>query len=134
MRVVLDTNIFVSMALGGRVARIHDAWKAKRFVLIASDAILSEYVGVLSRPQLHLTAEIVSLIVARVHRQGEFVIPAESIHTVAADPSDDKFLEGALAGQADCIVSGDSHLLDLGAFRGIPILTAREFIERLESG
>jgi putative PIN family toxin of toxin-antitoxin system len=133
MRVVLDTNVFVSMTLGGQVGLINDAWKADQFTLVMSDAILSEYLDVLSRPKLHLTAEAVSVVIARVERKAEFVSPTETIHAVEADPTDNKFLEAALAGQAIYVVSGDSHLLQLKSFRGISILTAREFIERLEN-
>jgi predicted nucleic acid-binding protein len=74
-----------------------------------------------------------STVIARVERKAEFVSPTESVHAVEADPSDNKFLEAALAGQAVCVVSGDSHLLQLKSFRGISIFTAREFIERLEN-
>lgn len=133
MRVVLDTNVFVSMTLGGHVGLINDAWKADQFTLVMSDAILSEYLDVLSRPKLHLTAEAVSVVIARVERKAEFVSPTETLHAVEADPTDNKFLEAALAGQAIYVVSGDSHLLQLKSFRGISILTAREFIERLEN-
>jgi len=133
MRVVLDTNVFVSMTLGGHIGKINDAWKADQFTLVVSDAILSEYLDVLSRPKLHLTAEVVSVVIARVERKAEFVSPTESVQAVEADPSDNKFLEAALAGQAVCVVSGDSHLLQLKSFHGISIFTAREFIERLEN-
>lgn len=44
------------------------------------------------------------------------------------DPKDDKFLELALSGQADCLVTGDKDLLVLNPFRGIPILTPRAFL------
>src|SRR5712691_8924090 len=98
MRVVLDTNVFVSMTLGGQVGKINDAWKSDKFTLIVSDAILSEYLDVLSRPKLHLTAETVSVIVTRVQRKSEFVTPLDSVQAVDADPSDNKFLEAALAG------------------------------------
>lgn len=111
MRVVLDTNVFVSMALGGTVGRINDAWKAGAFTLVVSDAIVSEYLDVLQRPKLHLTADIVSVLLARVQRKAEFVESTESVHAVEADPTDNKFLEAALAGQAIYVVSGDSHLL-----------------------
>ena len=47
------------------------------------------------------------------------------------DPTDNKFLDAALAASADYVVSGDAHILDLESFRGIPILTARKFIDRL---
>jgi len=63
----------------------------------------------------------------------EFVTPLEAIDAVEADSSDNKFLEAALEGQAVSIVSGDSHLLDLKTFRGISILSAREFIAQLDS-
>ena len=58
--------------------------------------------------------------------------PVEEIHA-CRDPKDDKFLEVAWAGQARCIVSGDKDLLDLGDFRGIPIMTAVAFLETTES-
>ena len=50
-----------------------------------------------------------------------------------ADPDDDKFIESALIGHADVIVSGDHHLLDLSAVEGVPILTPRQFLQRLSN-
>ena len=47
---------------------------------------------------------------------------------VCRDPNDDKFLELALSGGADCIVSGDKDLLVLHPFRGVPIVTPRDFV------
>ncbi|NUN98783.1 MAG: PIN domain-containing protein [Candidatus Omnitrophica bacterium] len=54
--------------------------------------------------------------------------------TVLADPDDDMILATALAAKADVIVSGDRHLLDLHSFEGIPILSPRTFLDRIESG
>ena len=119
------------MVLGGQVGKINDAWKEGRFTLVVSEDIISEYLDVLSRPKLHLTADLVSTILAHVQRKAETVTPTESIDAVAVDPSDNKFLETAAAAKVDCIVSGDNHLLNLRSFRGIPILTARDFIERV---
>jgi uncharacterized protein len=133
MRVVLDISVFVSMVLGGYVGKINDIWKAGRFTLILSDAILSEYLDVLSRPKLHLTNETVSVVMARLHRQAEFVTPTEPVHAIVSDSADNKFLEAALQGKANYVVSGDNHLLELKTFRRIPILTAREFIEQMET-
>jgi putative PIN family toxin of toxin-antitoxin system len=48
--------------------------------------------------------------------------------TECRDPRDNKFLELAVCGRADCIVSGDDDLLDLNLFREIPIITPREFL------
>lgn len=70
-----------------------------------------------------------SLLVSKA----EFVTPTETIKVVQADPSDDKFLEAAIEGKANYIISGDNHLLDLKNFHEIPIITAREFIDMLST-
>ena len=52
---------------------------------------------------------------------------------VLADTSDNKFIEAAITGKTDYIVSGDKHLLEFKEYKSIPIITAREFIEVLET-
>jgi uncharacterized protein len=132
-RVVLDTNIFVSMALGGYVGKINDEWRAGKFILVVSEDIVSEYLEVLQRPKLHLKSRTIAAIVNRVYRKAEFVTPEEKIFVVLADTSDNKFLEAAISGKTDYIVSGDKHLLELKEYESILIITAREFIDFLES-
>jgi len=132
MRVVLDTNIFISAVLGGRLGVIVDEWRAKRFTLIVSEAIVHEYLDVIQRPKFKISAEEIADVIDYLLKTVEFVTPLEAITAIEADPSDNKFLEAALEGQAVYIVSGDNHLLDLKTFRGILILTAREFIERMQ--
>ena len=131
MRVVLDTNVFVSMVLGGQVGKINEHWRADKFKLVVSDDIVSEYLDVLSRPKLHLTADVVSTVLGRVQRKAEFVTPTKKFLAVKADPADNKFVDAAVAAKADYVISGDAHLLDLKSFRAIPILTARTFIDLL---
>ena len=60
--------------------------------------------------------------------------PPEPLGVVSADPSDDVFLACALVAGADCVISGDTHLLDLKNFAGIPILTPRQFLKRFHDG
>ena len=124
-RVILDTNILVSMALGGEVGKVNDEWKAEKFLLIVSDEIVSEYLDVLQRPKLHSKSRTIAIIMGRVYRKAELVSPVERIFNIQPDPKDDKFLEAAIAGKVDFIVSGDKHLLDLKEFRSIPIITGR---------
>lgn len=131
-RVVLDTNIFVSMALGGQVGKINDEWRAGKFILIVSEDIVSEYLDVLQRPKLHLKSRTIATIVNRIYRKAEFVTPEEKIFVVLADMTDNKFIEAAITGKTDYIVSGDKHLLDLKEFQTIPIITARAFLDILE--
>jgi uncharacterized protein len=128
MRVVLDTNIFVSMVLGGTVGQINSAWQAGKFTLVVSEEIVAEYLDVLQRPKLHLSSRSIAVIINRVDRKAEFVTAIEDVSVIEADPTDNKFLEAALAGDAEYIISGDKHLLELKEFRKIPVLTARAFL------
>jgi putative PIN family toxin of toxin-antitoxin system len=131
MRVILDTNVFISALLGGELQAVMDAWRAGDFQLIVTDEIVHEYFTVLRRPRFALPPDLVDDILAYVFRRAVFLTPLQHLRVVEADPSDDKFLEAAIAGSTDLIVSGDRHLLSLGAYQHIPIITAREFLRRL---
>jgi len=131
MRVVLDTNILVSSALGGALELILDKWSDDAFIVIVTTDILDEYFEVISRPKFRLKQETIDKIIRYIYQFAEIIVPTETVQVIKADPTDNKFLEAALFGEADYIVSGDSHLLELKTFRGIPILSAREFIEQL---
>jgi uncharacterized protein len=130
-RVVIDTNVMVSAFLGGGLETIIVAWTAGKFTLIVSNQVVSEYLEVLSRPRFKITQAELDNFAALILIKAEFVLPEESIHAVEADPSDNKFIEAAVAGQADHIVSGDKHLLDLKEYKGISIITPRAFLEQL---
>jgi uncharacterized protein len=132
MRVVIDTNIIVSAYLGGALETIIVAWKVGKFTLLVSNDIADEYHRVLKRPKFRIAYTELDDFFALLLDQAEFVISSETVNAITADPTDNKFLEAALAGKADLIVSGDSHLLALKGFRSIPIVTAQEFIARLE--
>jgi len=132
MRVVVDTNVLVSALLGGVSRAIVDEWKARKFNIVVSEAIAHEYLDVINRPKFKISAEEIAATTDYLFKTAEFVTPVEGIDVIKTDPSDNKFLEAALSGKTDYIVSGDSHLLDLKAFRGIPIITAQKFIELLK--
>jgi len=132
MRIVLDTNVLVSLILGGALGVLADYWDTDRFQVIASAAIVSEYATVLVRPKFGLPPETVEAIVAYIQRKVEFVIPSETLAVISADPKDNMFLECAVSGQVDQIVSGDPHLNALKNFRNIPIVTPRDFLDQLE--
>lgn len=133
MRVVLDTNVFISSVLGGNLRGIVDEWKAGKFTLIVSEAIAREYLDVINRPKFKISAEEITATTDYLLNTAEFVTPEESIHAIPADPTDNKFLEAAVTGKAICLVNGNGHLLELETYREIPIITAREFIAQLES-
>ena len=130
-RVVIDTNVMVSAYLGGRLETIIVAWIEGKFALTVSNQIVNEYINVLSRPKFKIARAELDDFAALILSKAEFVVPGESIRVVEADPSDNKFLEAAVTGQADYIISGDKHLRDLKEFRGIAILTPSAFLEQL---
>lgn len=131
MRVVLDTNVMVSAILGGTTGKILDFWLAERFELIVSDAVLKEYRDVLTRPKFAFDKDTINEIVYYIFTKAAFVTVNQAVHMISRDYADNRFLEAAIAGKADCIVSGDRHLLDLGQYRSIPIIKPNEFLRRL---
>jgi putative PIN family toxin of toxin-antitoxin system len=133
VKVVLDTNVVLSAVLGGRTAQVLDLWRARAFDVIVTTDIFHEYLSVLRRPKFKLSADIVDDIAAYFWRNAVLVTPADRIAVVLNDPRDDMFLEAAVTGEVGYIVSGDEHLLNLGVFRGVPIVTVHDFLDALKS-
>ena len=140
LKVVLDTNVFVSSLLvkAGLPAQILDAWRERRYLLIVSPAIIAEIRATLSYPRIRrkyaITDEDVEQLVTLLERDALLVLgDADTAGAIPEDPADEMVLACAVDAQADVIVSGDRHLLDLGSYRSIPILTVRQFLKRLET-
>jgi uncharacterized protein len=131
MKIVIDTNVFVSSFLNpkGTPRLIIDLWKTGRVTLCLCAEILTEYLEVLSRFGLSGEPELKELLDLFKTRQSiDFVVIDNDLHVIAADPADDKFLECALKSGAVCIVSGDKHLKGLRQYEGVPILSPSEFV------
>lgn len=130
-RVVIDTNVLVSHLLGGKPRQVVSLWYVGLIELCLSEDILAEYARVLDRfDQVENEArELLGLLTEGSNVR--MVKPKERFRAVAADPSDNIFLECAVAAQADAIISGDAHLLDLGRFRGIPIMSPGAFLDSI---
>jgi len=129
VRLVLDTNTVISGLLwGGTPGRLIDAAKAGRVELVSSAALLAELQGILSRPKFAQQLAQRGVTVADVFdgyaALVRLVVPAVIAPTISRDPADDQVLATAIGGQADLIVSGDSHLLDLKQFMGIDVIAA----------
>ena len=93
-----------------------------------------EIIEVLGRPafreKYHVQADDIAALLNLMRLRGELVNPKRALK-VCRDPKDDKFLEAAITGQADAIVSGDSDLIELRAIEKIPILRPVEFLAKL---
>jgi putative PIN family toxin of toxin-antitoxin system len=139
VRLVLDTNTALSGLLwGGTPGRLIDAAEAGQVELASSAALLAELQGVLSREKFARQLAKRGITVADVFdgyaAMVTLVAPAVIAPTITRDPADDQVLAAALAAQADLIVSGDAHLLDLKNFQGIEIVTATVAVERIAAG
>jgi putative PIN family toxin of toxin-antitoxin system len=128
MRVVVDTNVFISSFFGGKPRKIIDFWKKGEITICLSPNIIEEYVDVLRRLGLEEEPEIGELIdlFARKY-QLLFTTKTPSIKVVHEDPADDKFIECAVALKATVIISGDKRLRAIGDYMGIKILGPGEF-------
>ena len=133
IRIVLDTNVLVSVALpSSRVAALADAWQRGRCRILLSRDIFDEYLRVFTYPKFRLSSvDIASVLEQALLPYCERVTVTSRVEAVADDPSDNKFLACAADGRADFLVSGDHHLLALKRFRGIPIVSPRSFLEHL---
>ncbi len=140
LRVVLDTNVLVSGSLVGKgpSGRILRAAREGEFQILVCPAIIAEYQEAMARPHIRrkypLAVHVVPAVVEFLEVMAEMVFPSHIEPVIAEDPDDDVLLACALEGQADFIISGDSHLKALGRYRGVKILTPREFVARFLSG
>lgn len=140
MRVVVDTNLIVSRALvpHGIPAQILTAWRDDAFELLVSEPILVEYQRVLSYGRLRAKHQRddqqIAEIIEELREFAVLVEPTRIITAIEEDPDDNKFLECAVAGGAAVIVSGDPHLLSLGAYEDIAILRPSAFPALLKEG
>jgi len=132
VRITVDTNILVSMYVfpAGVLTGIMDYLDAGRCKMSVSEPIIRELCAVL-RMKFGWEEENISRLAAQLRRRFEIVEPEITVSACAADPADDKILEAAIAFKADFILSGDKHLLEMKAYKGIRILNPAELMRRL---
>ena len=133
-RVVVDTNVLISAALNAAgVPRtlINTVLSAQNCVLLFSDETFSELDSRFQKQKFdkYVSREFRALFQAQLESVGEWIAIAGAKYG-CRDPQDDKFLETALMGEADCLITGDADLLVMSPFRSIPILTPAEFLKR----
>jgi putative PIN family toxin of toxin-antitoxin system len=128
LRVVVDTNVFVSIfQFGGGISEILDLALQGTIELFTSQAIIEELRGVLQE-KFHWSTERVNSVTEALLRFCRLINSGATLR-VCRDPDDDRVLECALAAVAEVIVSGDRDLQDLGSFRDTPIMSPRGFLD-----
>ena len=134
LRVVIDTNIFISSFFGGIPRDIIDLWKNGEIILCLSQNIVEEYLAVLNRLGLQDRKEIHKL--TKLFAEGYnslFAAKTPKIMVVKDDPDDDKFIVCAVELDSKIIISGDRHLKEIKKYIDIEILSPREFIDQYSS-
>lgn len=130
MRLVLDTNVFISgVFFSGPPHVILQAWRDRRLDLVLSPAILEEYREVGERLGRQFPGVELSPLLNLLLAEGRLCRPRRLPMQVCQDPDDDKFLACALAGGCKLIVSGDKHLVRVSGYRGIVVTRPRRFVD-----
>jgi putative PIN family toxin of toxin-antitoxin system len=133
MRVVLDTNVYISALISSHSAPSHilTLWELHTFDLRLSPTVFAELERVLHYPKivrrLRTPEATLARLLTRLREQATWVEPAQRLALVADEPGN-RFLEIAFAGRATCIITGDAHLLQMGSFEEIPILSPAAFL------
>ena len=130
IRVVVDTNVFISSFFGGNPQKIMDLWKSGRITLCLSRPIIDEYIDVLKRMGLQNDRELEELL--RLFAHGFHVLftaKTPNLNVVEKDPDDDKFIECAVALNSKFIISGDKALREIKDYMGIKIQSPKQFLD-----
>jgi putative PIN family toxin of toxin-antitoxin system len=133
-RVVLDVNVYVSALLAptGSPAQVLAKWAEGRFDVVVSRLLLGELERVLRRAKFSasIPAVQVDALLSALSEDGITVTDPKALPGATLDPDDDYLVALARAAQAECIVSGDTHLTELRDPRP-PVLVPREFLASL---
>ena len=133
LRLVVDANVFVSACLSpsrvpGRIIR--SILEKRNLTFIVTSEIINEIQTTLTYPRvskyLKMPKEEVARFIISLEIISDYVHPTKKFGNILDDPDDVKYLECAVEGMADVIISGDKHLLSQKVFNGIPILSPRD--------
>lgn len=135
MKAVLDTNVLISAVITkGHSHQVLVKGFEEEYEMLISPGILKEFRETLmDNPEtFHMTLDEIQEETETITYFGNYVLPDEELDEIEADPADNLFLEVAVEGNADFIVSGDPHLHELEKFRGIQIVNPRGFLDILK--
>lgn len=139
IRAVIDTNIFISgiISLKGIPRKILELAQKEIFHVVTSISINQEIFDVLHRDYIYtkynLNEDIIDDMAAFLYEGTILTEDSYKISKIQKDPEDNKFIGCAAEGEADYIVSGDEHLLSLKHYRGIQIVDAKTFLEKVNA-
>ena len=129
IRVVVDTNVFISSFFGGNPRKIIKLWKSGGITLCLSKPIVNENIEVLRRLELQDEKELEELLSLFAHGfHIVYTAKTPDLHVVEEDPDDDKFIECAVALKAKFVITGDSAVRKIQDYMNIKIVSPTEFL------
>jgi len=130
MKIVLDANIFISAFFWGGNPRILLNRAIRKIDdLFISNEILKELADVISRPKFHVDENNIEYFIKSIEEISSKVFIKKKIKNASRDMDDNKYIECGLAANADYIISGDKHLLELNEYKGIKIVTVKDYLD-----
>lgn len=136
---VLDTNVLISAAFripDSTPGQILQTLRSQAFILVTSPQIIEEIEEVINRERIIKRTRMSSYerqkFINDLIDISRVVSGADTVQIVKDDPDDDKFIIAAIEGNADYIISGDHHLLDLEKYNGITVLSPAKFLAILK--
>ena len=128
-RIVLDTNVIISALFWkGYPRMVYNLANSGKVTMLFSKQIEAEFIRVLCYPRFGLNPSEILPLVNNLRRRSHYVEQKSNINVIRTDPTDNIFLECAVDGKADYIISGDHHLLDMDNYEGVQIVTAKDFL------
>ncbi len=137
MRVVVDTNVIISALISpcGAPGQIIAAWHRRQIAVVMSDAMLVEVREAVHYPRVRrripLSDEELATVLDELESATNVLDEPAHVAVLIRDPDDAIFVEAAVAGGADYIVTGDRDLLELASYEGIRIVTPADFVKLL---
>ncbi|MBI4596357.1 MAG: putative toxin-antitoxin system toxin component, PIN family [Candidatus Tectomicrobia bacterium] len=132
LKVVFDTNVIISAALTeeGLPALLLSLTLGGKVSPFISPALIKEYQMVLDRPRFKFDPEEVKGLIEKINQKATLVQPTETL-SILNDEPDNRILECALKAKADFIITGNKKHFPFTEFKGIEIVTPREFISKI---
>ncbi len=133
MKILLDTNVLVSAVIvrDGKPFQLLKKGESGKVQIVISPQIIEEFRKVLREPKIGFTKREINTVIQKISCFFLIANPRITLKVVKEDPGDDKVLECAVVSRARYIVSGDKHLLKLGRYKGIKIVSVVKMLEIL---
>ena len=130
MKIVLDANIFISSFFwGGNPKKVIERVISGIDELFITKEILNEIDSVIRRPKFHVENDKINYFINSIEEIGNIITPQKLVINGSRDRTDNKYIECGITVNAEYIISGDIHLLELKKYKNIKIVKAKDYLD-----